>query len=217
MHIHTSDQASLNLGFGNYSCNWGTHICGLYETDAARDEILCSYLGQGWQDGDREAFCIHEASQEHYEQGVRQRVPDCGFHFGQGEQAQLYTPREIYYPEGGVSVPALDTTLTAIYDLFQKPGPRNVRAAAVMSWAREAIPGVEELMAYEARLNYFVSGRRWVSVCLYNLNVFSGATIMQVLQTHPYSISAGRILKNPYYQPPDEWLARHAPQYLNAA
>ena len=40
MHIHTSEQDSLELGFGNYSCNWGLHICGLYETEEERDKAL---------------------------------------------------------------------------------------------------------------------------------------------------------------------------------
>ena len=37
MHIQTSDQEALSLGIGGYSCNWGPHICGLYETEKERD------------------------------------------------------------------------------------------------------------------------------------------------------------------------------------
>jgi hypothetical protein len=33
MYIQTSTQEKLNLGIGNYQCNWGIHIAGLYETD----------------------------------------------------------------------------------------------------------------------------------------------------------------------------------------
>ncbi len=29
MHIYTSDQPSLKLGFGGYTCNWGLHVAGL--------------------------------------------------------------------------------------------------------------------------------------------------------------------------------------------
>jgi hypothetical protein len=83
-----------------------------------------------------------------------------------------------------------------------------------MVWALEAIPGVEHLMAYESRLNYFIPGKPWISICLYNLNKFSGSTIMGVLRTHPYSISGGVITENPFYQDPDEWLATNAPQFL---
>jgi hypothetical protein len=84
-----------------------------------------------------------------------------------------------------------------------------------MVWALEAIPGVEHLMAYESRLNYFIPGKPWISICMYNLTKFSGSTIMGVLRTHPYAINGGVITENPYYQNPDEWLARNAPQFLS--
>jgi hypothetical protein len=70
-------------------------------------------------------------------------------------------------------------------------------------------------MAYEARLNYFIPGKPWMSICMYNLSRFDGKTIMNVLQTHPYTISKGGIVtKNPYYVHPDIWLAENAPEYL---
>ena len=52
MHIHTSEQDRLELGFGNYTCNWGTHICGLYETEEERDEIIFGFLRHGDMAGD---------------------------------------------------------------------------------------------------------------------------------------------------------------------
>ncbi len=83
-----------------------------------------------------------------------------------------------------------------------------------MSWALEAVPGVEHLMAYESRLNYFIPDKPWVSICLYDVTRFSGAQIMNVLRTHPYTINGGVITENPYFIDPDEFLRTHAPQFL---
>ena len=45
MHLKTSDQEKMVLGTGDYTCNWGTHICGLYETAQERDEIMyCEHI-----------------------------------------------------------------------------------------------------------------------------------------------------------------------------
>ncbi len=53
---------------------------------------------------------------------------------------------------------------------------------------------------------------------MYNLTKFDGRTIMQVLQTHPYSISKnGMILNNPYYIHPDVWLAQNAPEFIQCS
>ncbi len=43
MYMKTSDQPVLELGFGNHQCNWGVHVCGLYETEAERDEMINPY------------------------------------------------------------------------------------------------------------------------------------------------------------------------------
>jgi hypothetical protein len=48
---------------------------------------------------------------------------------------------------------------------------------------------------------------------MYNVNKFDGATIMNVLRTHPYTISGGVITQNPYFIHPDKWLAENAPQF----
>ena len=52
MLLKTSDQEKLELGFGNYSCNWGIHIAGLYESESERDTIINGYLAQGAKNGD---------------------------------------------------------------------------------------------------------------------------------------------------------------------
>jgi hypothetical protein len=84
-----------------------------------------------------------------------------------------------------------------------------------MVWALDAIPGIEHLMVYESRLNYFIPGKPWISVCMYNVTKFSGSVILNVLRTHPFTISGGVITQNPYYQNPDEWLKQNAPEFLN--
>ena len=43
MHIKTSNQEKLDVGFRDYTCNWGLHICWLFETDTERDEILFGF------------------------------------------------------------------------------------------------------------------------------------------------------------------------------
>jgi hypothetical protein len=214
MHIQTSTQPILKLGFGDFTCNWGVHIAGLYETEAERDEIVFGFLKQGDQAGDLQFYCPTEHSVSDFKQQFAVRCPDCAVHLDLGSRFQIMEPRDLYYPDGVFSPLAMDEGLNEFYVESQRNGPRNVRATAEMVWALEAIPGVEHLMAYESRLNYFIPGKPWISICLYDVNRFSGAIIMDVLRTHPYTISRGVITENPYYQDPDQWLARYAPEFL---
>lgn len=213
MHIQTSDQESLDLGFSGYSCNWGVHIAGLYETDAERDAIIFGFLSAGDRAGDLQLYCPHEQSSDRFRDAFREAHPECGCHLDAPDHFRIVGTEQLYYPDGIFSPLAMDSELNAFYRDSQKGGRRNIRATAEMVWALERIPGVEHLMAYESRLNYFIPGKPWISICLYNITRFSGATIMKVLQTHPYTISGGMVMENPYYQDPDTWLAANAPQF----
>lgn len=215
MHIHTSDQPSLDLGFGGYTCNWGVHICGLYETAAERDEIILGFLGQGVTAGDMQLYCLAERTEDDFKRDITSRCPHCAPALEDPDVFQLHSAKDLYYPDGTFSPWSMDEGLEAFYAQSQQNGPRNIRASAEMVWALEAVPGVEHLMAYESRLNYFIPGKPWISICLYNVTKFSGKTIMDVLRTHPYTISKGLITENPYYQNPDDWLARNAPEFLD--
>ena len=84
-----------------------------------------------------------------------------------------------------------------------------------MARALDANPGVEHLMAYEARLNYFISGKLWISICMYNVTNFPDVTILNVLKTRSFIINGGIIMQNQLYYHHDKWLANNAPQHLS--
>ncbi len=214
MHIQTSDQEKLTLGFGNYTCNWGLHIAGLYESDEERDEIIFGFFRQGYKEKDLQLYAASERSPETFKKQFTHACRECKKHIDNSNHFQLKTAKELYYPEGTFSPLKMDESLGSFYKKSQQNEKRNIRATAEMAWALEAIPGVEHLMAYESRLNYFIPGKPWISICLYNVNKFDGKTIMGVLRTHPFTISGGIITQNPYYQDPDKWLAENAPQFL---
>jgi hypothetical protein len=214
MHIQTSHQEKLSLGFGNYTCNWGLHIAGLYESDEERDEIIFGFFRQGYKEKDLQLYTASERSPETFKNQFTHFCPECKESIDDTSLFQLKTARELYYPEGTFSPFKMDESLGKFYNNSQENNKRNIRATAEMAWALEAIPGVEHLMAYESRLNYFIPGKPWISICLYNVNKFDGKTIMGVLRTHPFTISGGIITQNPYYQDPDQWLAENAPEFL---
>lgn len=214
MHIKTSDQESLELGFGDYSCNWGLHLCGLYETEEERDEIIMGFLHAGDEAGDLQLYCPCERTKADFKIKYAERFACCADHPEDEEKFKLLSTKGLYYPKGEFSPWDMDKGLSGFYEESQSKGKRNIRATAEMVWALDAVPGVEHLMAYESRLNYFIPGKPWVSICLYNVSRFSGAQVLDALRTHPYTISGSVITENPYFMDPDDYLAKHAPQYL---
>ena len=214
MHIQTSNQEKLDLGIGNYSCNWGIHIAGLYETEEERDEILTGFLSVDITAGDMQMYCPVEQTDEELSEKIEKVCPSCKSKLKDHEYFSVSSAKDLYYPDGVFSPFAMDEGLGDFYKDSQKNGKRNIRATAEMVWALEAIPGIEHLMAYEARSNYFIPGKPWISICLYNTSKFSGSIIMNVLKTHPYTITGGVLMQNPFFEDPEKWLTKNAPQFL---
>ncbi len=215
MQIQTSDQAKLRLGIGNFTCNWGVHMCGLYETPQERDEIILGFLHEGDEAGDLQLYCPVERTQVDFRQAYGAKFPCCADHTMDPDCFQFVSVKDLYYPDGVFSPCAVDRNLNALHETSQSNGRRHIRAAAEMLWAKEAIPGIEDLMAYESRLNYFISDKPWFAICMYNVTVFTGQEIMSVLRTHPYIINGGVITENPYFIDPEEFLSEYAPSFLN--
>ncbi len=217
MHYHTSEQEKIELGFGGHTCNNGMHFCALYETEEERDDIIFGFLHQGIENNDLGLFCPVEQTKAEFIDKFCTRYPAQCSCMNNSEKIVFNTVDELYFPDGEFSPLKMDQNLEAFWIESQKEGERSIRASAEMIWVNEKGLDNKKLFAYESRLNYFIPGKPWVSICLYNLKKFDGAFIMQVLQTHPFTIGKGGIItQNPYYIDPTEWLSKNAPEYLNA-
>ena len=83
--------------------------------------------------------------------------------------------------------------------------PRN-RHISHMEWALENLPGVNDLIEYEARANYLVDRYDDPVICTYDLSKFGGDVVVDVMRTHPMVIIGGILQENPFFIPPDEFL-----------
>lgn len=84
-----------------------------------------------------------------------------------------------------------------------------VRAIGEMSWSLRDVPGAQDVARFESDLNRILPLFPQVIMCMYDLDRFGGAFLIDVVSTHPKVLISGMLIDNPYYLPPDEWLARN--------
>lgn len=200
---------SMAMGLPGVSLAPGDHICAFYRGAKQRDELLVPYLREGLLAGDK---CICVTDDPGADETVRALAleldVDVSLATGQLEPMRS----ESTYLSGGYF--AIDRMIgfweDAVGGAVRRDGFGFVRAVGEMTWALRDLPGVEHLLAYEARLNDFLPRYPQVVLCLYDLEKFSnGEILLDIMRTHPKVLLSGQLLDNPWYVEPDEYLATH--------
>jgi hypothetical protein len=199
---------SVALGIPGVALSPGDHICAFYPGAAERDEILFSYLSEGLVAGEKCICVVDSVDPETVLSALRTEL-DVGSCLAR-HQLDVKRSQETHLSGRGLAIEAMldfwDRSIGgALAGRFS-----FARAVVEMTWALRQMPGVEELVEYEARLNKFLPRYPQVFLCLYDLDCVSGDVVMEVLRTHPKVLLGGMVLDNPYYLEPNEFLgSRH--------
>ena len=85
-------------------------------------------------------------------------------------------------------------------------GYARTRFLAQMEWALVDMPGLDEMMQFESRVNHVVPKYNDTVICAYDLTKFGADKIVYALRTHPVVIIGGLMQQNPFYVEPEQLL-----------
>jgi MEDS: MEthanogen/methylotroph, DcmR Sensory domain len=119
------------------------------------------------------------------------------------DQLTVLASRDVYLTDRGFDMDGmLDFYGAELRSVAEgRSGYDCIRTAGEMTWALRDIPGVEDLLAYEARVNQVMAANpeaAAISLCLYDVERFDAELIVGVLRTHPKAVIAGTVIDNPF-------------------
>jgi hypothetical protein len=181
------------------------HICAFFHSPEERDKILMPFFKEGIDRGEK---IFHVVDARHRQEHLSS-CKACGIDVESAEksgQLEVRVWEDAYLKDGYFDGDRMVQILNKVLiEARQKYG--LTRLMGNMEWALEALPGVGDIVEYEAKLNYLLPHCADPIVCVYDLNKHSGSVIMDILRTHPMVIVGGVLQENPLYVPPDEMLA----------
>lgn len=192
-------QREISLGFDPRPFVEGVHVCLLYAEEDERRDILAQYVASGIRDGDDVCyFADVETTAE---------LDDAAAMLGAGSGAvsrgpgRLHVRRAVdtYCPDGSFSPERMLDTLAEAHRAARSSGLAGARVAGEMTWSRRGLPGSDQLVQYEARINRLVRAVPTTAVCQYDTRRFDGKTLYDILRVHPMMIVRGHVVENPYY------------------
>jgi hypothetical protein len=215
---------SVSSGIGEIRLLPGSHVCAFYRGDNGRDQLLNAYLGAGMIAGDK-CICVVDSAvtaqqlgpaltgperpgsvrpgAAHPRSAPRARVEAAPF----SGQLDIHLPESTYLAGGEFTISDMLTFWREGMAKAEVDGYAFCRLVGEMTWALRDAPGVEHLVRYESELNRVTSGCPVIVLCLYDLDLFSGEVVVNVVKTHPQVLIQGILVENPYYVQPDEFLA----------
>jgi hypothetical protein len=182
------------------------HICAFFDSEDQEYRCIAPYFAEGLEQGEQ-VVTIRDAGRcsEHVERlrPLISRPLDASI---RSNQLRVVASEETYLKDGCFEAERMYRMLE---DVLREAGSspyKRVRTCGSMTWALREMPGTDELMEYEARVNQLTREHDCTLMCVYDVNKFSGRAVMDVLATHPMVVMGERIYENPYYVEPAEYL-----------
>jgi hypothetical protein len=184
----------------------GDHVC-VFCRGGERDELLLPFLADGLSAGDRCLAVVDTSEPEE----VLDALDRGGVDAHPADQLTVLASRDVYLTDRGFDMEGmLDFYGAELRGVAEgRSGYDCIRTAGEMSWALRDIPGVGDLLAYEARVNQVLAANpeaAAISLCLYDVERFDAELIVGVLRTHPKVVMGGTVIDNPFYIQPEEFL-----------
>lgn len=181
------------------------HICAFFNGMDEHYRILQPFIMEGLNGGER---AFHLVDPERREDHLR-RLGDAGIDVG---EATASGQLEVHpWEDGPLHGERFnqDTWLKGFEEVLaagRTSGYTKTRFLAQMEWALADMPGMEDMMEFEARVNDVVPKYDDSVICAYDLSKFGAAAVMHALRTHPLVIIGGVLQENPFYVEPEEFL-----------
>lgn len=179
----------------------GEHLCGLYQGEHQRKEMLVPFLHQGLTGGQRALCIVNTRDAEVVLGDLRDARTDPQEDLAAGRLCML-TPEQIYVSDGIFDPDRMIDLLRAQADRAAAEGYAALRLVCDMSWAMELPSPCERLIEYESKLNEFLRTSKCLALCLYDRRCFDPALLLDVLGHHPTVVVDSRVRKNVAHAPP---------------
>ena len=181
------------------------HICAFFNGMDEHYRVLRPFIADGFERGEKAFHLVDPARREEH----LKRLAEAGIDVeGATSSGQL----EVHpWEDGPLYGDRFDQdTWLAGFEAVLQSGPGSgyttTRFLAQMEWALVDMPGIDEMMEFETRVNYVVPKYDNPVVCAYDLSRFDASTVMYALRTHPLVIIGGLLQENPFYVEPDQLL-----------
>jgi hypothetical protein len=181
------------------------HVCAFFDSEQEEYQVMFPFIREALERGERSVSIVPRA-RTHYLDRMRGAGIDVERARRNG-QLELQISEDAYASEGALNIEAMLNRLEA---LFAEGKRRGYALTRINAHAEHTLIGEENcdsFLEYECRLTGVLQHHDDPTVCLYDLNRVTAGMAFDVLRTHPMTIMGGVLTSNPFFAPPEIFLA----------
>jgi hypothetical protein len=199
------DTNGHSLQFAGGTLGKRRHICAFFNSLDEQHRVLGSFIKDGFDHGDRAFHLVDPEQRDHHLMRLADAGVDVHEAIGSG-QLEVRPWQDGPLRGGRFDQDAWVASFEQVLQSGPAAGYPRTRFLAQMDWALVDLPGVEDLIEFETRVNYVVPKYDDAVICAYDLSKFGASVVMDALRTHPVVIIGGLLHENPFFVSPDEFL-----------
>ena len=181
----------------------GTHLCCFYKSKKEQFSIVIPFILTGLENNEKCIYIVDENTKKDIKTALK-KVVDLE-KFLHSNQLEIVTQKDAYVRDGSFDPDRMIELLARNEEKARQDAYTGLRVTGEMTWILSELPGVERLIEYEAKLNYFFPNSTCIALCQYNENAFDPQILLDVIRTHPVLVIYNSLYENPRYVSPEEF------------
>jgi hypothetical protein len=183
------------------------HVCAFFNSMDDEYRVLRSFIKDGFDRGEKTTYIVESGNREAHLRQLGRVGVDVQETIGTG-QLEVLPWTDMYVRDHRFDQ---DAMLASVEELIQAGAaagfPLTRLVGHHMDWLFHDKSAVNNLLEYEARLNDVLSKYDDPVICTYDLAKFGASVAMDIMRTHEAAIIGGVLQENPFFVPPDQFLA----------
>jgi len=185
----------------------GDHACILYDDAAQKISSITAFACTAIKLGHACLYITNGSSRQEVIEAISKTCPSVPVNLIDKRLTMIdpglfFTPHGSFEPDRAIALLKAEIKKTSCNDDLPC-------VISDMGWALNGSESIDKLFEYESSLNADLSTcRSWKAICQYDISKFHPKVIKEVLRTHPLIIWKGKVLKNFYYLPPEDFLSQ---------
>lgn len=193
------------IRFAGSELSESRHVCAFFHNADEEYRVLLPFIKDGFHCGDK---AVHVVSPQRRNDHL-QRLAAAGIDSSAAEQRgqfELRDSAETYLRDGRFDQNRMLESFEQLASGNAHGGFPLSRIVCQMDWAAEDRSYIDELIEFESRVNDVWRCHDDAVICVYDLAKVGGATVIDIMRTHPMIIVGGSLQQNPFFVPPEEFL-----------